>query len=223
LASGLAADEIAAVAQPGLAGIVLPATERVEDVRCVSTWLSQAEEAAGLAAGSLAVLVIIETARGVLRAYDILTADERVVAMLFGAEDLRQDMQVPRSPDGLEIQHARAMLALAARAARVQAIDMVHPELEDEAGLIEETRQGRLLGYTGKQVIHPKQIAVVHRALAPSESEVDWAARVVAAAERSEAEGVGAFTLDGMMIDRPVIAQARQILDWSGRAPSADD
>ena len=208
LASGLVADEIAALAGPDLAGIVLPATESVEEVRQVSGWLAGAEAAAGLAAGALGVLPIVETARGVLRAYDILTADARVRGVHFGAEDFRQDMQVPRSPEGVELQYARAALALAARAARVPAIDMVFTDLADEAGLAAETRHGRLLGYSGKQVIHPKQIAPVHRALAPTAEEIDWAARVVAEAERAAAAGVGAFTLDGRMIDRPVIVQA---------------
>ncbi len=218
LASGLVADEIAALAGPGLAGIVLPATESVAEVRQVSGWLADAEAAAGLAAGSLGVLPIVETARGVLRAYDILTADARLRGVHFGAEDFRQDMQVPRSPEGVELQYARAALALAARAARVPAIDMVFTDLADEAGLAAETRQGRLLGYSGKQVIHPKQIAPVHRALAPTAEEVDWAARVVAEAERAAAAGVGAFTLDGRMIDRPVIVQAEQILAWAREA-----
>ena len=218
LASGLVADEIAALAGAGLAGVVLPATESVEEVRQVSGWLAAAEAAAGLAAGSLGVLAIVETARGVLRAYDILTADARVRGVHFGAEDFRQDMQVPRSPEGVELQYARAALALAARAARVPAIDMVFTDLADEAGLVAETRQGRLLGYSGKQVIHPKQIAPVHRALAPTAEEIDWATRVVAEAERAAAAGVGAFTLDGRMIDRPVIVQAQQILAWSQEA-----
>jgi citrate lyase subunit beta/citryl-CoA lyase len=215
LASGLVADEIAAIVQPGLSGIALPATDSGEDLRQVDAWLTRAEAGAGVPGGSCQVLVILESARGVMRALDILTASQRVAGALFGAEDFRQDMNVPRSRGGMEIQFARATVALAARAARVQALDIVFTDLGDEAGLVEETRQGRLLGYTGKQVIHPKQVAPVHRALAPTGSEIDWARRVLAEAVRAEAEGVGAFTLDGMMIDRPVIAQARQTLAWA--------
>jgi citrate lyase beta subunit len=215
LASGLIADEIKALAQPGLKGIVLPATESTADVQRVTGWLAQAEAAARLTPGTLVILVILETARGVLRAYDLLTASPRVAAMLFGAEDFRESMGVPRSRDGLEVRHARAAVALAARAADLVALDVVYTDLEDEAGLVEETRQGRLLGYTGKQVIHPKQIPVVHRALAPTGSEIAWATRVVAEAERQAADSVGAFVLDGRMIDRPVIAQARQVLAWA--------
>jgi citrate lyase subunit beta/citryl-CoA lyase len=216
LASGLAGAEIAAVAQPGLAGIVLPAAESAGDIRQVGGWLAAAEAAAGLPGGALRLLVIIENACAVLRAYDLLTADERVAAALFGAEDFRQDMGVPRSPDGLELQYARAAVGVAARAARVLAIDMVYTDLDNEAGLVEEARAGRLLGYSGKQVIHPRQIAAVHRALAPSSSEIDWARRVVAEAARAAAAGIGAFVLDGRMIDRPVVAQAEQILAWAG-------
>lgn len=214
LASGLAADEIAAVAGPHLAGIVLPATASAEDVRRVGGWLAEAERAAGHAAGALGLLVILETALGVVHAYEILTAAACVRGALFGAEDFRQEMGVPRSETGEELRHARAAVALAARAARVPAIDMVFTDLGDEAGLMAEVRGGRLLGYSGKQVIHPKQVAPVHRALAPTDEEVAWAERVAAEAERAAAAGIGAFTLDGRMIDRPVIAQARQILAW---------
>lgn len=215
LASDLPAAEIAAIAQPGLSGIVLPATDSSEAIQRVAGWLTVAERAAGLADGSLRILPLIESALGVVQAYAILTASRRVAAALFGAEDFRQDMNVPRSRDGLEIQYGRAAVAVAARAARVEALDIVHTDLENEAALVEETRQGRLLGYSGKQVIHPKQIATVHRALAPSGSEVDWARRVLAAAEHAAADGVGAFVLEGRMIDRPVIVQAEQILHWA--------
>jgi citrate lyase beta subunit len=215
MASGLVEQEIATVAGPGLAGVALPATDSVADVAQVTRWLAAAEAAAGLAAGALRLLVLIETARGVLRAYDLLTADARVAGTLFGAEDFRQDMNVPRSREGLELQYARAAVGVAARAARVPALDTVFTDLEDEAGLVEETRQGRLLGYTGKQVIHPRQIGPVHRALGPTGAEIDWARRVVEAAARAAADGSGAFVLDGRMIDRPVIAQAEQILAWT--------
>jgi citrate lyase subunit beta/citryl-CoA lyase len=187
----------------------------MDDLQRVDAWLTRAEAAAGLPSGSSRVLVILESARGVVRALEFLTASPRVAAALFGAEDFRQDMNVPRSRGGLEIQYARAAVALTARAAGVQAVDIVFTDLSDVAGLVEETRQGRLLGYTGKQVIHPKQVATVHQALAPTGSEVDWAIRVLAEAARAEADGVGAFTLDGVMIDRPVIAQARQTLAWA--------
>jgi citrate lyase beta subunit len=215
LASGLTADEIAAVAGPGLAGVALPATDGVGAVERVAGWLAAAERAAGLAAGSLRLLALIETARGVVRAFEILTADDRVAAALFGAEDFRQDMAAPRSREGLELRYARAAVGVAARAAGVAALDTVFTDLTDEAGLVEEARQGRLLGYSGKQVIHPRQIAAVHRALGPSGGEIDWARRVLAAAERATAEGVGAFALDGRMVDRPVIAQAEQVLAWA--------
>jgi citrate lyase subunit beta/citryl-CoA lyase len=195
--------------------VALPATDGVEAVERVAGWLAAAEQAAGLATGSLRLLALIETARGVVRAYEILTASERVAAALFGAEDFRQDMAVPRSRDGLELRYGRAAVGVAARAAGVAALDTVFTDLADEAGLVEETRQGRLLGYSGKQVIHPRQIAAVHRALGPSGGEVEWARRVLAAAARATADGVGAFVLDGRMVDRPVIAQAEQILAWA--------
>jgi citrate lyase subunit beta/citryl-CoA lyase len=222
LASGLVADEIAAVAIPGLAGIALPALDSVAEIEVVSSWLDAAEARAGLAAGSLGILAILESARAVLRAYELLSASPRIVAALFGAEDFRQDMNVPRSRDGLELQYARAAVGVAARAARVPALDIVFTDLADEAGLVEETRQGRLLGYTGKQVIHPRQLPPVHQALGPTGAELDWARRVVAAAVQAATEGSGAFVLDGRMIDRPVIAQAEQIIAWDRRQPPID-
>lgn len=212
LASGLVADDLAAIVQPGLDGIVLPATDRVDDLRQVASWLVSAERDQHLPIGSLRVLVILETARGVVRALEILEADPRVAAVLFGAEDFRQDMDVPRTADGHELQYARAAVALAARAARVPALDTVYTDVANEVGLIEEMRRSQLLGYSGKQVIHPRQIEPVHRALAPTVEQVEWARRIVAEGERAAAAGIGAFLLEGQMIDRPVIAQAEQIL-----------
>jgi citrate lyase subunit beta/citryl-CoA lyase len=98
----------------------------------------------------------------------------------------------------------------------VAALDMVYTYVEDETGLIESAEAGRRMGYRSKQVIHPRQVPVVNRVLGPSADEVDWARRIVAAYAAAEASGRGAVTLDGSMVDRPVVERARQILERAG-------
>src|SRR5207253_4290298 len=129
-----------------------------------------------------------------------------------GSEDFSRDLGVERSRDGIETLYPRAHVALAARGHGLQAFDTPWTILEDLDGLHAETRQGRQLGYSGKQLIHPDQIEVVHGAYRPTAAEVAWAGRVVGAYERALQDGVGAIRLDGRMIDVPMVERARLVL-----------
>jgi citrate lyase subunit beta/citryl-CoA lyase len=209
--SGLAQEDIAAVVQPGLAGLCLPKVQDAEGLRTVIAWLAEAEKERGIAE-PLGILATIETALGVLNAYAIASADPRVVGLIFGGEDLSLDAGMMRTEEATELLVARQLVVLAARAAGVQPIDMVYPRIDDEAGLVHNTTVGRQLGYRAKQVIHPRQVPVVNRLLSPSEAEVAEARRVLAAFEEAEREGRGAIALDGKMIDRPIVERARRLL-----------
>lgn len=205
-------DDIEAVVQGGLAGLCLPKVQDVDSLRTVIGWLAEAERARGLGQ-PLSLLATVETALGVLNAYAIASADPRVVGLIFGGEDLALDVGLVRTEEATELLFARQMVALAARAAGVQPIDMVYPRIDDEEGLVKNTLAGRQMGYRAKQVIHPRQVPVVNRLLSPSEEEIAEARRIVAAFAEAEREGRGAIALDGKMVDRPIVERARRLLE----------
>jgi citrate lyase subunit beta / citryl-CoA lyase len=158
------------------------------------------------------LLLLCETARGVLAAPALAAASPRVVALAFGAEDYAASVGAQRTPQALEVLWARSRVVAAAAAAGVEAIDMVCTALDDVAALEAEARLGAQLGYRGKMLIHPKQVEVVHQAYRPSAERAAWAARVVAAMEGARAEEGGVVVVDGAMVDKPLLVQARRIL-----------
>jgi citrate lyase subunit beta/citryl-CoA lyase len=212
LSTGLTAVDIETVVQPGLAGISLPKVNSVRDVETASGLLERAEQERGLEKGTLALIVNVETALGLVQAYETASASQRVVAVVFGGEDFTLDMGLPRDVTATDLAHARAEVAIVARAVGVQAIDIVYPYLDDEEGLELDTQTGRRMGYQGKQVIHPRQVPVVNRVLTPRPEEIAQAEQVVRAFEEAEAEGRGVIALHGKMVDRPVVERARQVL-----------
>lgn len=191
--------DVAAAARAGASGIVLPKASSADDVRCVS-------------AAAVAILVQVETARGVLRALELAEADPRVMGLAFGAEDLSADLGVARTRDIGEFATARALVALAAAAAGVSAIDTPWLDLGDPDGARGEAYAARQLGFTGKFVIHPSHVAAVNAAFTPDEQETERARRIVEAFDAAVADGNGIAKLDGRMIDRPVIVAARRVL-----------
>ncbi len=201
------ADDMAlADAVRGADGIVLPKCESPADVETIARAFPAAR-----------LFLLIETARGVLNAPAIAGAHGHVAALIFGAEDLTADLGVPRTRDGNEIFVARSMVVLAAAAAGVQAIDAVVVDLHDADRLREDCRRGRMLGYTGKQAIHPAQIPVIHEAFMPTADEIAAARRIVDASDAAAGRGEGAFRLDDRMVDAPVVARARRVLSLSDR------
>jgi citrate lyase subunit beta/citryl-CoA lyase len=207
LSTGLTADDLKWVFQPGLAGVVVPKTESRDDLLEVVKQIEELEREREIDAGSLALMPLVETARGVLDAREIATATKRIIALGFGSLDFTRDMRTSPSLEGTEVFYARSYIALVARAAGVQAIDTPWIDIADREGLLQEARRARQLGFGGKLLIHPSQIEPVNRVFSPSESEVAYARQVVQAFREAEAQGLGAISLDGRMID---IANARQ-------------
>lgn len=193
-----AADVAAAVAA-GASGIVLPKGSRPEDVQRVP-------------AAVPAILVQIETARGVLRALDLADADPRVVGLGFGGEDLSADLAVARTRELGEFPTARSLVGLAAAAAGVSAVDTPWFDLADAAGAGREARAARQLGFSGKFVIHPAHVAAVNEAFTPTDDETASARRIIEAFDAALAAGSGVAKLDGRMIDMPVVISARRVL-----------
>ncbi len=196
-------------------GICLPKAESAKDVRELAEELARLESALGYELGTTLIMPIIETGKGVLHAEEIATADPRVAVIAFGAEDYTRDVGSRRTHDALLF--PRSQIVAAAATAGIQASDTVYANLEDEKGLIEETKHIRDLGFTGKGVINPRQIGPIHSVFSPSQEEIAEAERIVAAAEDAEKKGIGAIAIGGKMIDKPVLERARRILRLAGK------
>lgn len=168
------------------------------------------------------VIGIAETAQGLRLAYET-ACSPRTVALLLGAVDLGLELGLEPRADGQEVLFARSKLVVDSAAAGIRGpLDLVHVDLHDDEGLEAECRLARSLGLRGKACIHPAQVAIVNRVFSPSDEETDRARRVVQAYERGRAEGRGVVSLDGEMIDLPVVERARQVLAASERSPSDD-
>ena len=216
---GCGREDLAAVVRPGLVSIVAPKIDTADALREVDAELAAAERTAGLEKGSVALGVTIETALGSMNVMDIARAElQRPVRLLFGMGDLTTDLGVTWTREEAEAAVPRAMVALAARAAKlVKPLDTVFTDVADDEGLRASTLRGKSLGYGGKAAIHPKQIAVILDVYRPTEAEQIWSRRVVEAAQERTARGEGAFLLEGRMIDDPIVARAQEVLELAAR------
>lgn len=211
--SGLEAQDLAAVLPAAPDGIVIPKVESAAQIVQVDRAIAEHEARAGLPAGGIALLAVVESARAIVDLAQIAGAAPRLEALIFGAEDYAGDTGATRTPEGWEVFYARSAVVTHAAAFNLQAIDMVYINFKDTAGLLREARAGAGMAFSGKQVIHPSQVEPVQQAFTPSEAEIEHARRVVSAFEAHQAAGVGAFALDGKMIDAPVIKAARRVLE----------
>lgn len=208
LATGLFEDDVLACVLPGLMGVVLPKSRTVEELILVSSVLDVLERARGFSAPLLLAL-LIETPQAVQTLRALVSSSARIVALLFGADDLAAELGLTRTARNEEVQSARAQVALAAHARGCEAVDLVYGGVRNVEGLTSECREGKAMGYTGKQVIHPAQLEPVHEIFSPSQEEIAWARRIV---EASRAAPRGAFVLDGRMVDAPIVRQAQRVL-----------
>jgi citrate lyase subunit beta/citryl-CoA lyase len=195
----------------GVDTILIPKCESAGDVRGVEEIVSRIEKEHGIGHEVL-LMPLIETARGVLGAFEVAGASERVVALCFGAEDFTADIGAERTREGTESFTARSLIVLGAKATGIQAIDTVFSDIADEEGLVASTEEAMALGFEGKGVIHPAQIAPVHKVFTPSPERIEYAKKVVAAIEKARSEGSGVATIGSKMIDAPIEARARKIL-----------
>ncbi|NOY59713.1 MAG: HpcH/HpaI aldolase/citrate lyase family protein [Calditrichaeota bacterium] len=201
--------EIVVPAAPDV--LLIPKCENAEDLQAVEQMLIFYEKRAELTT-EIMLMPLIETAKGVLNAAEIATASVRNVALCFGAEDFTADIGAERTAEGKESFVARNLILLAAKAAGLQALDTVYSDVEDMDGLIASTCEAMALGFDGKGVIHPGQVEPIHRVFAPTQQQVDYAGKVIAAIEEAEKNGMGVATLGTKMIDAPVVARAKRIL-----------
>lgn len=209
-------DLAAIVPSQALDGIRVPKVDSPQTIQVLHEELSLLEEKNGMEQGRTKIFCLLETALGVWNAYDIAKSSSRVTALIPGGEDLVADLRTSRSSEGTELEWARRMLVFAARAAGVDALDTVFPRVHDGDGLRKETEFVKQLGFDGKSVIHPNQIGIIHDVYAPTEKEVQSALRIVAAAKEAAERGIGAVSVDGRMVDVPVVRRAEYILTKAG-------
>lgn len=187
--------------------LMIPKADEEQILR-VDQMLTAIEKEEGFEAGSIQLIALIETAIGLETVYQVIKASKRVVGVLLGGEDLTSDLGIKRTKEGEEIFYARNKVATACRALRVDSIDTPFTDTNDDAGLAKDTAKAKSLGLTGKAAINPRQIDTIHAVFAPSEAELKHALRVLAAMEEAKKEGKGVFSLEGKMIDAPIINRA---------------
>ena len=206
-------EDISATVGPWLDGIVLPKVESGATLLQVEAVIAGAERTAGLAVGSLDLLPIIETARGVESAAEIATAGSRIRRFAFGGGDYTLDLDYEWSADEEVLSYARARLSHAARLGDLlPSIDTVVLQIKDDPRFEASARRGRKFGFGGKLCIHPNQVPLTHRVFTPSPEEVAHAEAVVAAFEAAEASGSASIQLDGYFIDYPIVYKSQRIL-----------
>ena len=212
--SGLIPDDLKAVLQEGIDGIVVPKVNDVSEMLEIKKHIVMLEKERKT--DKIALMPSIETARGVVNAYLIASAEERIKALVFGVFDFLYDMRLDYDEhDPLGYSYVRAKIPVDARAAGVHAIDAIWQKIDDIDGLIRDATMARRLGYSGKSIIHPSQIEPVHKVFRPSKNEVEWAKKVVQALGQAMKKGTGrgAIRLEGKMIDAVHYKQAKAILD----------
>ena len=214
--SGLIEQDLEAAVVQGVFGITVGKTASADEVAAIGETIGKLEAERGMDPGSVVLIPWIESAMAVVNAYEICSAP-RVAVVAFGAEDLANDMMIERTEGGDEVAYARSAVCTAARAAGVTAIDTPYVRFRDEEGLRRDCASARRFGFRGKFAIHPAQIDAINEGFRPPPSEVAWATRIVDAFDEAERAGTGAVSVDGSMVDAPVVKRARGILDLAGR------
>jgi len=212
-------DDARALVGPDVAGVSVGKIRTPEDVRRIDALLADAERARGIEVGRTKLIPWIETAAAVLDALRIATASTRVVALAFGAEDLTLDMGIRRSSDDSEVSVARSLTCLAAAAAAVPALDTPFFSFRDAAALERNAEASKRIGFRGKFAIHPDQLATIERVFSPSAEELAEARRVIAAFEEAARAGRGSTSLDGRVVDVPVVERARALVASAANGP----
>lgn len=212
LTTEFAREDIDVIARVKPDALMVPkATE--EELIEVHTILDKIEEEEGFEKGSIKLIPLVESAYGVENVYNIIKASNRVAAILLGGEDLTSDLGIKRTKEGDEIFYARNKVAVACKAMKVDSIDTPFTDTNDYEGLEKDTRKAKSLGMTGKASINPRQIDTIHSVYAPTKEEIRHAQRVLDAMEEAEKEGKGVFSLDGKMVDAPIINRAKTTID----------
>jgi citrate lyase subunit beta/citryl-CoA lyase len=193
--------------------IRLPKTETPEDVEEADELITKIESEIGMEHGTVKLMAAIESALGVINAYKIATASKRLIGIAIGAEDFVTDLKTNRSLEGIELLAARSQILLAARAAGIDALDTVFSDVNNEEGFINEVKLIKQLGFDVKSIINPRQIDIVHNIYAPTAEQIRKSTRIIEAIKEAEEKGSGVISLDGKMVDKPIVERARRVLE----------
>ncbi|TCO79330.1 citrate (pro-3S)-lyase subunit beta [Marinisporobacter balticus] len=205
--------DIEAMVRAGVDVIRLPKTETAQDVTEVEKIIEEVEKKIEKEIGSTKMMGAIESPLGVINAVEIATASKRLMGIALGAEDYVTNMKTKRSPGGIELLLARSQILTAARAAGIYALDTVYSDVDNEEGFREEVKLIKQLGFDGKSIINPRQIGPVHEIYAPTEKEIDHAKKVMKAIKEANEKGAGVISLNGKMIDKPIVERAERVLE----------
>lgn len=204
--------DIEAVVLAGVNVIRLPKTETAQDIVDVEAVIERVERENGIEVGRTRMMAAIESAEGVLNAREIAKASKRLIGIALGAEDYVTNMKTRRYPDGQELFFARSMILHAARAAGIAAIDTVYSDVNNTEGFQNEVRMIKQLGFDGKSVINPRQIPLINEIYTPTEKEIDHAKQVIWAIREAESKGSGVISLNGKMVDKPIVERAERVI-----------
>ena len=222
LSSGLGVQDLEAIVRARPHVIRLPKTETAQDVIDCEKEIERIEKEAGIPVGSTGMMAAIEGAEGVLNAAEIAKSSKRLIGIALGAEDYVTDLKTTRI-DGTELAFARGMIVNAARAAGIDALDTVYSDVNNEEGFMAEATIIKKMGFSGKSVINPRQIDPLHRLFKPSEKDINKAKAIMEAIREANAKGSGVASLNGKMIDRPVVLRAQYLLELAGLADETED
>jgi citrate lyase subunit beta/citryl-CoA lyase len=216
LETGWVEDDLAAVVGPYVDAVTVGKIRSADDIDAISAILTRLELRAGLQPGTTRLIPWIETASAVVHCYEICRASPRIIAAAFGAEDYADDMGIERTEEESESLYARNAVCVAARAAGIVALDTPYFRYKDQEGLRANALAARRYGIKGKFAIHPAQIETINEVFSPSRSEIEYARRIVAAFEEAMRSGRGSTSLDGRVVDVPVVKRARALLELAG-------
>lgn len=207
--------DVEAMVKAGVQVIRMPKTETAQEVKDLEAEIERVEREIGKEVGSTLIMAAIESALGIVNAYAIATASKRMMGIALGAEDYCANLKTQRSREGTELLLARQTIVVAARAAGIDALDTVFSDLNDMEAFKNEVRFIKQLGFDGKSIINPRQIGPVNEVFTPTPAEIEKAKRIVAALKEAEAKGSGVISLNGKMIDKPVVIRAQRTLDFA--------
>ncbi len=207
----------------GVDVIRLPKTESAAMIQKLVKDMEKAEEEYGVKKDSIGVMAAIESAKGVLNAPEIATSTPLMMGLAVSGEDYTADMHTHRYPDGRELEFARNMVLQAARAADVYAFDTVFSNMNDTDGFYRETKYIYELGYDGKSLVNPRQIPMVNKVFNPSKDEIENAKAVENAIREAKAKGSGVISMNGKMVDKPVVAKATRVLETAKASNLIDE
>lgn len=205
-------DDLARVIPSKPDGFRLPKADTPEIVERMDTLLTEFEEEFGFEIGTFKIIPSIESAQGVINCIKIARCSSRVIALAFGAEDYTASLEIERTKSGEELFHARTRVIWAAKAAGIQALDTIFADVSDMESFEKEVRLIKNLGFTGKSLVNPRQIDVVHEVFAPTAEEIDYAKQVVEAIKKAREMGTGVISLNGKMVDAPVVKRATRVI-----------